>query len=66
MFIVTIACSDTECAEEFERVIASLEEIDDIMCECDCGTALVSIAELDTGAEVVKLSFGREPRPLAA
>ena len=67
MYIVQIACSDAECAEEIERVVDSLEEIDDILCECECGTVLVSIAELgEDGGEVIELSFGRDRPSLAA
>ena len=55
MFLVNVICSDPDCAEEIEAVVDSLQEIDDIVCECHYGTVLLSIADLDTGAKVVKL-----------
>jgi hypothetical protein len=66
MFLVKVACSDESCAEEFEAVVERLEEVDDVVCECDSGTVLVSVAELDTGAQVIQLRLRREDRPLAA
>jgi hypothetical protein len=55
MYIVNVICSDEDCAEEIEAVVATMEEVDDIVCECDCGTVLLSVADLDTGAQVIEL-----------
>ena len=66
MFFVRVACSDQNCAEEFEAVVERLENVDDIVCECDSGTVLVSVAELDSAARVIRLRPQREDRPLAA
>jgi hypothetical protein len=66
VFIVHVTCSDRACAEEIEAVVDTLEEVDDLVCECGCGTVLVSIAELDTGAQVIELQFDRDAGPLAA
>lgn len=66
MFIVHVTCSDSECAEEHERVVESLEEADDIVCECGYGTVLLTVSELDSGAEVIRLRFEQPSRPLAA
>jgi len=55
MFIVNVICSDENCAEEIEAVVATFEEVDDIVCECHCGTVLLSVADLDTGAQVIEL-----------
>ena len=66
MFIVHVTCSDQDCAEEIEAVVESLDDVDDVVCECGCGTVLLSIAELDTGAEVIELRFDRDAGPLAA
>jgi hypothetical protein len=62
MFVVHVTCSDQDCAEEIEAVVDSLEEIDDVVCECGCGTVLVSVAEEQTGATVVELRFDRHER----
>ena len=55
MFIVNVICSDENCAEEIEAVVGTIEEVDDIVCECDCGTVLLSVAGLNTGAQVIEL-----------
>ena len=55
MFIVNVICSDEDCAEEIEAVVETIEEVDDIVCECHCGTVLLSVADLDTGAQVIQL-----------
>jgi hypothetical protein len=62
MFIVHVTCSDQGCAEEIEAVVGTLDEIDDLVCECGCGTVLVSVAELDSGASVIELRFDRDDR----
>ena len=66
MFVVKVACSDESCAEEFEVVVERLQDVDDVVCACDSGTVLVSVAELDTGAPVIHLRLERHDRPLAA
>ena len=55
MFIVKVICSDQDCAEEIEAVVETVEEIDAIACECHYGTVLLSVADLDTGAQVIEL-----------
>ena len=55
MFLVNVICSDENCAEEIEAVVGSIEEIGDIVCECDCCTVLLSIADLNTGAKVIQM-----------
>jgi hypothetical protein len=66
MFVVNVACSDETCAEEIEAVVERIEDVDDVVCECGSGTVLVSVAELETGAQVIELRFDRTDRPLAA
>ena len=46
MFIARIVCSDWECAEEREVTIESLDELDELTCECSHGFALISVSEL--------------------
>ena len=55
MFIVNVICSDEDCAEEIEAVVETMQEVDDIVCECEYGTVLLSVADLDTGAQVIEL-----------
>ena len=67
MFIVNVICSDEDCAEEIEAVVETREEVDDLLCECECGTVLLSVADLDTGAQVIELRpRGVSRRSLAA
>lgn len=62
MFVVHVVCSDQGCAEELEAVVETLDDVDDLVCECSCGTVLVSVAELDSEAPVVELNFDRSSR----
>ena len=66
MFVVNVACSDENCREEIEAVVERIEDVDDVVCECGSGTVLVSVAELDNGAPVIRLRFEPTDRPLAA
>ena len=66
MFIVNVICSDEDCAEEIEAVVDTVEEIDDVVCECGYGTVLVTVADLDTGAQVVELRPRQAASGLAA
>ena len=62
MFIVHVTCSDPDCAEEAEAVVATVAEADDVVCECGFGTVLIAIAELDQDAPVVELRPRRDQR----
>jgi hypothetical protein len=45
MLLVTVICSDPECAEEREVVVEDLDRIDDQICDCGHGFVVVSVAE---------------------
>jgi hypothetical protein len=66
VFIVHLTCSDVACAEELEAVVETLEEIDEVLCECGCCTALVTIAELDASSAPIELRRVAAHLPLAA
>ena len=66
MYVVHVACSDEHCAEEFETVVERIEDVDDVVCECGNGTVLVSVAELDRDAPVIRLHPQRPDSRLAA
>ena len=66
MFIVNVICSDEDCAEEIEAVVETMAEVGDVVCECDCSTVLLSVADLDTGAQVIELRPRGTSRSLAA
>jgi hypothetical protein len=55
MLLVNVICSDEDCAEEIEAVVETMEQVGDIVCECDYSTVLLSVADLDTGAQVIEL-----------
>ena len=42
MWIVEVVCSDPECAEEREVIVAELDEVDESV--CDCGGCVVVLA----------------------
>jgi hypothetical protein len=46
MFIARMLCSDPDCAEERELVIAELVELDDACCECGFGLLVTSISQV--------------------
>jgi hypothetical protein len=47
MLIARMLCSDPECAEEREVVIAELAELDRVCCECGFGLVVTSISEVE-------------------
>jgi hypothetical protein len=53
MWIVRVVCSDPECAEEQEVIVAELDEVEAVVCDCECCVVALAVA-----------SF--EPLPLAA
>jgi hypothetical protein len=44
MWIVRVVCSDPECAEEQEVVVDELDEIEAVVCECECCVVAVEVA----------------------
>jgi len=44
MWIVEVVCSDPDCAETREVVVESLDEIDRIVCECECSVVILTVA----------------------
>lgn len=62
MLLVTVVCSDPECAEEREVAVPDLDAIDDDICECGHGFVVVTVSELDqtpSGGSVVELPARR-------
>lgn len=45
MWVVDLVCSDDECAQEIELLVADLDEVDRIACECGCAFVTLSVAE---------------------
>ncbi len=46
MLHVRLICPDQGCAEEREAIVASLDELDGLTCECGYGLVLLQVAEL--------------------
>lgn len=44
MWIVKVVCSDPDCAEEQEIVVAELDEADAAVCDCGCCVITLSVA----------------------
>lgn len=44
MWIVKVVCSDPDCAEEQEIVVAELDEADAAVCDCGCCVVTLSVA----------------------
>lgn len=45
MFLATLICSDEDCAEEVERVVGHLVELDAAACDCGCTLVVLAISE---------------------
>lgn len=50
MLLVTVVCSDPECAEEREIALTDLDAIDATACDCGYGFVVVTVSELDEPA----------------
>jgi hypothetical protein len=47
MLLLTVVCSDPECAEEREIAVEDLDAIDAKVCDCGHGFVVVTVSELD-------------------
>jgi hypothetical protein len=47
MWIVQVACSDPDCAEEREILVADLDEVDETFCDCDCCFVVLTVANFE-------------------
>jgi hypothetical protein len=47
MWQLTVVCSDDQCAEVLEVVVDDLDEIEAVVCECEHGVVLLSIAAFE-------------------
>jgi hypothetical protein len=58
MWIVKVICSDPDCAEEQEIIVAELNEADAAVCGCGCCTETLAVANF----EPLALSGSSPPR----
>jgi hypothetical protein len=47
MWVVELICSDNECTEELELVVADLNEAERVGCTCGHAFILVSVSEAE-------------------
>lgn len=47
MWIVKVVCSDPDCAEEQEVVVAELDEADAAVCDCGCCVVTLAVANFE-------------------
>jgi len=47
MWIAHVICSGQECTEELEIVVDTLDELEQLNCECGFGFAVLSVAEAE-------------------
>jgi hypothetical protein len=47
MWIVKVVCSDPDCAEEQEIVVAELDEADAAACDCGCCVVTLAVASYE-------------------
>ena len=50
MLLVTVVCSDPECAEERKVAVKDLDATDETVCDCGHGLVVVAVSELDEPA----------------
>jgi hypothetical protein len=41
VYIARLICSDADCAEEVSAEIATLEELESLICDCGCALAVI-------------------------
>jgi hypothetical protein len=65
MFLVTIVCSDPQCAEEREVTVDELDAVERHMCDCGYGFVVLRVSELvDSPIEASVVSLpGRRHAP---
>jgi hypothetical protein len=70
MLLVTVICSDPDCAEEREIPVDQLDAIDGCACECSHGFVVVTVSELRetgrSGGSVISLPERQSPIRRAA
>jgi hypothetical protein len=54
MWIVRVVCSDPDCAEEREAIVAELDEAEAVVCECGCCVVALSVASFEPLALTVR------------
>jgi hypothetical protein len=47
MWQVTVVCSDDRCAELIEVVVADLDEVEAVVCECECNVVMLGVASFE-------------------
>ncbi|MDQ2676941.1 MAG: hypothetical protein M3Y34_09045 [Actinomycetota bacterium] len=45
MLLISVACSS--CPEELEVEVETLEDVELLFCECDCGWVVLGVSELE-------------------
>lgn len=45
MWLIQMVCSDDDCAQEIEALVAEIEDVDRIVCECGCSLVTLAVAE---------------------
>jgi hypothetical protein len=44
MWIVEVVCSDPDCAETRELLVADLDELERAVCDCECSVVTLTVA----------------------
>jgi len=65
MLLVTVVCSDPECAEEREIVAGDLDAVEAHACQCGHGFVVVAASEVDEPKQPGSLVSLPERRPAA-
>ncbi|MBK5219247.1 MAG: hypothetical protein JJE35_05620 [Thermoleophilia bacterium] len=47
MWLIQVTCSDPDCGEDFEVLVEDLNEVEEIVCECEHCVVVLSVADFE-------------------
>ena len=47
MWNVEVVCSDPDCGEEIELWVDDLNEVERVVCECECSVVVLRVADFE-------------------
>lgn len=47
MWLIQVTCSDPDCAEDFEVMVEDLNEVEEILCECEHCVVVLAVADFE-------------------
>jgi hypothetical protein len=47
MWIVDVVCSDPDCAETREAIVKDLDEVERVVCDCECSVVALTVGAFE-------------------